>query len=224
MQHFAGLYNCLHIFVLIYFISAAAVAEEDDKAVIALQESMANAKIEEKKLKLTIILSGRTEARDAISAAVSKAIGEKNIVGAKIVNVPDFAMLPYVTQQFTKSSDAIIVSALLTSEFSNAAVYATSITSALFNLGVNSNTPIIPAILAINSLLEAKAVLPDLAAGWLEAIINHLDLRYDTAPVVPVEKKPAVVVKPGVSVDVLIQNLRDSLKVVIQIESQDIFI
>lgn len=187
--------------------------DAEEKTVAALQESLANSKIEERKIKLTIILSGRSEGQDAISFAVSKALTEQAIVGANIISVPDFLMLPYVAQQYTKSSDAIIVSAILTTEFANSPVYATSISSAIYNLGISSSTPIIPAILLVNSLLEAKATLPGLASDWITAITNQIDHRFESKPVVSVELKPKAVVKPGVGVDTLMQNLRDTLKV-----------
>ena len=187
--------------------------DAEEKTVAALQESLANTKIEERKIKLTIILSGRSEGQDAISFAVSKALTEQAIVGANIISVPDFLMLPYVAQQYTKSSDAIIVAAILTTEFANSPVYATSISSAIYNLGISSSTPIIPAILLVNSLLEAKATLPGLASDWITAITNQIDRRFESKPVVSVELKPKVVVKPGVGVDILMQNLRDTLKV-----------
>ena len=187
--------------------------DAEEKTIAALQESLANTKIEERKIKLTIILSGRSEGQDAISFAVSKALTEQAIVGANIISVPDFLMLPYVAQQYTKSSDAIIVAAILTTEFANSPVYATSISSAIYNLGISSSTPIIPAILLVNSLLEAKATLPGLASDWITAITNQIDRRFESKPVVSVELKPKVVVKPGVGVDILMQNLRDTLKV-----------
>jgi calcyphosin len=197
--------------LLMIFIIIDVEAEE--RAVAALQQSIAEVKIEERKLKLAIIVSGRPEAKEAVVSAMSKCVTDAGIVGATMVSAPDFYSLPYVAQSFVKTYDAIIVIAFLTSEYSNTSVYATSISSSLYQLGIANNTPIIPAITVIGSLLEAKAILPTMGASWIQSALDMIDYKVDTTPVVPVEVKPKPVVKPGVTTDVLMDNLRDKIKV-----------
>lgn len=161
-----------------------------------------------------IIVAGNVEP-DFLAEGISKALHIAGISGPVLTRVNDIAALPYAAQNLSRSVDVVIAAAFIANDSGKALTNA--LNSSLLQLGLSGRTPIIPALPAHDSLLEARALLPTAAEGWANAAVTVLNLQFGgalevtAAPEVVIPPKP--VHTPDVdSVDTLLDCFRESLK------------
>eukprot|EP01040_Poterioochromonas_malhamensis_P013753 gene13753-15162_t len=161
-----------------------------------------------------IIVAGNVES-DFLAEGISKALYLAGVSGPVLSKVNDIAALPYAAQNLARSVDVVIASAFIANDPGRAITNALS--ASLLQLGLSGRTPIIPALPAHDTLLEARALLPAAAEGWANAAVTVLNLQFGGSlevtaapePVIP----PKTVFTPEVdSVETLLDHLRESLK------------
>lgn len=165
--------------------------------------------------KIGVIVAGRVGADD-ILRHIADALSKENIVGVVYNKIDDALILPYVVQKATKSCGIVIAATVLSNENVGSRALFSEITSALYNVGVTSSVPVIPAIVKSDSLLEAKGHLKEYAMSWAKAASallsqeknGSLNFQSMTFPA-----KPVTITSETLSVDVLINSFRESLKV-----------
>ena len=163
--------------------------------------------------KVGIVVAGIEQ--DFVLAALAKALAVEGITGAVFSKIPDIATLPFAAQNVSRSVDVVIAAAIVANDLNG--TISQALTSTLLQAGVSGRSPIIPAIVAQPSLLEAKALLPDMAKTWVESASSMLALQHggalelQTLPEVHLAPKP-VYSETEDNVEVLLSCLRESLK------------
>ena len=171
--------------------------------------------------KTTIGLAVAGAGSDSIIAAVSKALAAEGDYECSMTQVEDPSILPYVTQELIKSCDIVIAASLLTSATQS---IGNAIVASLYEVGVRNGKPVIPGIISASSLLEAKAMLPIYSATWLKSVSTINAMQKNAAvESTPLPKAPTKLSSQYTSditnVDVLLDTLRDTLKVCIHLNA-----
>lgn len=166
--------------------------------------------------KVGVVIAGAIEP-DALAAAIVKALVIEGIHGTVVAKVPDTATLPYAAQNLSSKVDVVIAGTFVGPD-PNGAVSA-ALSSTLLQLGTTGKVPIIPAMAAGESLLEAKALLSNSTTGWAQSAATILNMKKGGANAVkfetfeePVIKEKPVFTTTETSVDTLMECLRESLK------------
>jgi 6,7-dimethyl-8-ribityllumazine synthase len=155
---------------------------------------------------------------DVLLTVASKALGAVGIVNVVAGLVPFGSVLPYAAQRLLKSNDAVLALDIVSQDQIGSGLGSTSavLSSALYQVGVSAEKPVIPGIVCQESLLEAKGVLPNLCEEWAGAILGMLNIASDkkfgkaAAPTVPPHTPPT----PDITDDkVLLTKFRETLKV-----------
>jgi calcyphosin len=155
---------------------------------------------------------------DVLLTIASKALGAVGIVNVVAGTVPYGSVLPYAAQQLIKSTDAVLALDIVSHDQIGCGLGSASavLSSALYQVGVAAEKPVVPGIVCQASLLEAKGVLPNLCEEWAGAILGMLNISSDRtfgktpAPAVPPPPPPP----PDVNdTQVLLTKFRETLKV-----------
>jgi hypothetical protein len=155
---------------------------------------------------------------DVLLTIASKALGAVGIVNVVAGTVPYGSVLPYAAQQLIKSTDAVLALDIVSHDQIGCGLGSASavLSSALYQVGVAAEKPVVPGIVCQASLLEAKGVLPNLCAEWAGAILGMLNISSDRnfgkvpAPAVPPPSPPT----PDINdTQVLLTKFRETLKV-----------
>lgn len=155
---------------------------------------------------------------DVLLTVASKALGAVGIVNVVAGTVPFGSVLPYAVQKLIKSNDAVLALDIIAQDQIGSGNGSTSavLSSALYQVGLAAEKPVVPGIVCQSSLLEAKGVLPNLCAEWAGAILAMLNIESDKnfgkapAPAVPPPSPPTPEVN---DVQVLLNKFRETLKV-----------
>lgn len=144
---------------------------------------------------------------DALVAAVSRALLVEGLVGGELVVVPDVSIMAFAAQKLVKTYDVIIATAIV-SDPTNSVVPA--LYTAFSHIAVHADKVIIPAIVASTNLLEAKVLLPSLAASWAGAASAVLRITDDESflQVVPLPEPGPIEASDA---DTLSEQLTDGL-------------
>jgi hypothetical protein len=139
----------------------------------------------------------------------------EGITGSVFSKVNDLATLPFAAQNIARNVDVVIAAAIVANDLNG--TISQALTSTLLQSGVSGRVPIIPGIVAQPSLLEAKALLPEMAKSWAQSANNVLALQYGGAlelvavPEIIIPPKP-VYTETESNVDTLLDCLRENLK------------
>ncbi len=142
--------------------------------------------------KVGIVVAGIEQ--DFVLAALAKALAVEGITGAVFSKIPDIATLPFAAQNVSRSVDVVIAAAIVANDLNGTISQALS--STLLQAGVSGRSPIIPAIVCQPSLLEAKALLPDMARGWAESATTILAIQLGGPTALEVTAAPEIVIPP----------------------------
>lgn len=140
---------------------------------------------------------------------------KEGITGSVITTVNDVFIMPFAAQKLVKTCDVVIAAAIVSDPSHS---ISSSLYMSLSQIAVSSGIAIIPAIIARDSLLEAKALLPSLSSDWAKSAASVLAIYNDNNIVITNAPEP-VIVKPTKfdveisDADTLITILRESLKV-----------
>jgi Ca2+-binding EF-hand superfamily protein len=164
--------------------------------------------------KVGVVIAGSLES-EFLQDGILKALHLAGITGTVLSKVNDIAALPYAAQNLAKSVDVVIAAAFIANDPTKA--LSSSLSTSLLQLGLSGRTPIIPALPAHDTMLEAKALLPVAAEGWAKAAITVLELQFGGSLEVTAAPEVVIPPKPVFSteikdVDTLIDCLRESLK------------
>ena len=155
---------------------------------------------------------------EVLLSVASKALGKVGIVNVVTGEVPFASILPYATQQLIKSTDAVLALEIISNDQigSGNGSHSAVLSSALYQVGLAAEKPVIPGIVCKESFLEAKGLLPHLCEEWAQAILAILNISSNKrfgktpAPVVPPPTPPT----PDINdVQTLLTKFRESLKV-----------
>lgn len=126
-----------------------------------------------------IIASSLTEVQNTVSTAIVRSLVAEGIpvTDITITYIDEALSLPYAVQKVQNSYSVIIASAVLFGVDANTNVNL--ISASLYQLGLNGNKHIIPAIVCRESLLETKAMVPLASSGWAKAAVSMLNLSTD---------------------------------------------
>lgn len=167
--------------------------------------------------KVGVVIAGSIDP-DFLANAIVKALAIEGISGTVIAKVPDAATLPYAAQNLSKNVDVVVAGTFIGPDPMGA--QTASLSSALMQIGTSGKVPIIPAIAAGESLLEAKALLSQTTAAWALSVATILNMKKGGAGAVKFEvaevpeiKIPPVFTTTETSVDTLMECFRESLKV-----------
>lgn len=154
-----------------------------------------------------LVLVGGALGVDALVAAVSRALLVEGIVGGELVVVPDVSIMAFAAQKLVKTYDVIIATAIV-SDPTNSVV--PSLYTAFSHIAFHADKVIIPAIVASTNLLEAKVLLPSLAASWAGAASAVLRITDDESflQVVPLPEPGPIEASDA---DTLSEQLTDGL-------------
>ena len=163
--------------------------------------------------KVGVLVAGHVDP-DFLADGIVKALYNSGISSITVSKIPEVSALPYAAQNLSKSVDVVIAASFIPNDPTKSLTNAVS--SSLLQLGVTGRTPIIPALPANDSLLEARALLPPAAEGWANAAVTILNLQnggIETSPAVEPVVVPKPVLTPEVSeVDTLLEIFRESVK------------
>jgi len=153
------------------------------------------------------ILIGGEHATDALSSAVTKALVNEGIKGSLISTVKEIAIVPFAAKKMCSKCDVVIVAAVMSEP---------SLKTALTQMSMSSDVPIIPGVVVQDSLLEAKVMLNSQAASWAKAAAAVLEMKegelaVEAAPE-PEIPTPVVLTSDMDEPDALVDVLRESLK------------
>jgi len=128
---------------------------------------------------VVIIASPLTDVQSALSTAIVRSLVAEglsaNDVNITYINEP--LSLPYAVQKIATSCNVIIASAVLSGVDANTT--SQMISGSLYQQGLNGNIHIVPAIVARESLLETKAMLPLASSNWAKAAVALLNVDVD---------------------------------------------
>jgi Ca2+-binding EF-hand superfamily protein/6,7-dimethyl-8-ribityllumazine synthase len=164
--------------------------------------------------KVGVVVAGNLES-EFLTEGILKALHLAGITGTLLTKVNDIAALPYAAQNLSKSVDVVIAAAFIANDPTKA--LSSSLSTSLLQLGLSGRTPIIPALPAHDTMLEAKALLPVAAEGWAKAAVTVLDLQFggsldiSAAPEVVIPPKPVFSTEIK-DTDTLLDCLRETLK------------
>lgn len=164
--------------------------------------------------KVGIVVGGTVEV-DFVVNAIAKALVVEGITGSVVSKVSDIAALPFAAQNVSRSVDVVIAAAIVANDLNG--TISQALTSTLLQAGVSGRAPIIPGIVSQPSLLEAKALLPEMAKGWAQSANTILGLQFGGALELEAAPEPVIAPKPVYTptednVSVLMDCFRESLK------------
>jgi len=153
---------------------------------------------------------------DVVILAVKQAFADAGITEILVNEVAEPVMLPFTVQSLFKSSRVQIVLAVAVIP-NDAGSKSLAINNTLLQVGVAAAAPVIPGIVVAESLLEVKAVVPDLAKTWASAVAGFAASLNVTTSSSLVTLPPATPAPPKLTPDVksptiLLEDLRRSLK------------
>lgn len=157
---------------------------------------------------------------DVLASVMSKALAHVGIVHVSVANVKFASMLAQATKKLSSTCDGVIglhiveKDAIGCGNGSNTAI----LMSALFEVGIFTDKPVIPGIICQSSLLEAKGILPNLADEWAQAMLDMISLSKEENEEFGTHKAPeAEPFAPPVPEEedyaVLLDKFRETLKV-----------
>ena len=164
--------------------------------------------------KVGLVVAGNLETEYVVNTIV-KALVVAGINGTIVAKIGDVAALPYAAQNVARSVDVVIAAAIVAHDINGNV--ATSLANTLLQAGVTGRAPIIPAIVSQPSLLEAKALLPDMAESWAQSATTILGLHFGgniavEAAVEPVIPPKSVYTPTEDNFETLLDIFRESLK------------
>lgn len=164
--------------------------------------------------KVGIIVAGNVEV-DFIINTIAKALVVEGIKGSVLSKVDDIAALPFAAQNLARNTDVVIACTIIANDVNG--TISQALTSTLLQIGVTGRSPVIPAIVSRDSLLEAKALLPSMAAGWAKSANTILEIQFGGNVEVVAAPEPVIPEKPvhtptESNVETLLAVLRESLK------------
>lgn len=200
----------------IHWIEVPAVVNDTENAITQSLEELEISDSTDKTI--TVLVSGKQS--ELIISSITLAFAKKSITGYNIIKVNEYLTLPYITQQFAKSSSAIIAATVFTSNSTNHINQAQSLINTIYNIGLTNSIPIIPGILTFDSLLEAKALVPNQAIKWANSVSTLLSLNNGEHQLTPevvevqiVDKVEIIADDTSVTPEMLLDDLRSRLKV-----------
>lgn len=134
------------------------------------------------------------------------------------LNVADAILLPYAAQSLIGFCEVVVAGAVLVHDKigEHGGALAQSLVASITQLGLMSHSCVVPAIVSQSSLLEAKAVMPLLAAQWAKLAKAAVSMKAGSISVETTETAAtpaAPVVTPATSsVDDLMGAFRATLK------------
>jgi 6,7-dimethyl-8-ribityllumazine synthase len=176
---------------------------------------------------VALVVAGETASADVVIHKTVKAVVAKNIAydSVAITKLPDPLILPNVVKRIVKEHEfKVVVAVAVVSSQSSAAAMTEMLMSSLHQVGLSSDTPIIPSVLSVNDMVELKGLLAHYASTWAESATHFLsNISFSTAP--PPEPAP---VKPVHSEDMvdaeaLLDVFRESLKVLFFLNCYHLF-
>ncbi len=142
-----------------------------------------------------------------------------------IMPVADIVLLTFAAQNLVAVCEVVVAGAILVNDAigTNVGGLSTTLVGSIHQLGLISATCVIPAIVTQSSLLEAKAVLPELSKSWARSSKAALSVKSGSVSVqvVNVPPPPAPIeVAPALNDPaVLLAAFQQTLKVLILILS-----
>lgn len=130
-------------------------------------------------------------------------------------------MLVRATQKLLKTCHGVIALTVLESDQigTGSGSLSAVLTSALYQVGITGDKPVIPGIVVQNSLLEAKGVFPNIAVNLAHSIANLLHDKLTPSencePIMqPPTKRVEVVTESVQDLESLLEAFRETLKVI----------
>jgi hypothetical protein len=163
---------------------------------------------------------------DVLAAVTSKALAKVGIVNVFVAEVSYGSILVYATQQLLKTCDGVIALDIINNDQIGAGNGSNSgvLMSALFQVGIKAEKPVIPGIIVQSSLLEAKGVLPNLATDWSKALLAIFNASNDNSfgkTRAPPAATPSPPAPEETNDNNLLDKFRESLKVILSSPSSD---
>lgn len=159
------------------------------------------------------VLIGGDLATDAVTAAVAKALVMEGITGTVMATTPDVSTIAFAAKKLCAMCDAVIVAAIVMDTSGN---IVPSVQTALSQVSLSTDVPVIPGLVSQDSLLESKAMLSTLAPNWAKAAASVLAMKNGklTLEALP---EPVIEVAPELTPQLedpnaLMAVLRESLK------------
>lgn len=202
--------------------AAAAVAEEPisaatselDEAADALAVSVAHIDLSITRgddVKVGIAIAG--DGADAIAMGISAALKDAGISSCGITKVSDVSVLPYVTQELTKTCDIVLSAAIITLKSQTP---SSAIIGSLYEVGVRSGKAVIPGIINASSVLEGKAIVGHYAASWAKSISAVITLRKAELALSPLDAPVASLASQYTTTTLNVEVLLDAFRVSLQ--------
>ena len=110
---------------------------------------------------------------EEITTAIAKSLASRGVTNVVISLVENATILPYLAKQMTEKCDVVLAVGVLPAESNN---LCGVLSQALIEVGLVSNCPIVPAMIAPSSLLELKASLAHCAPTWSSSVVSLLSL------------------------------------------------
>lgn len=159
------------------------------------------------------VLIGGEHAPETVTAAVAKALALEGITGAVTTSTPDASTIPFAAKKLAAMVDVVIVAAII---MDPAKTIVPSLQTSLAQISLSTDVPVIPGLVAQDSLLESKALLGALAPNWAKAAASVLTMKSGKLQVEalpePVIEKPPVLTPQLDDPNALMAVLRESLK------------
>ena len=157
---------------------------------------------------------------EVLVSVLSKALARVGIVKVSVAIVKFCTMLPLATRKMASSCDGVIALDIVERDAigSGHGSHTSVLMSALYEVGIVTDTPVIPGIICQSSLLEAKGVLPNLAEEWSSAMLDMVTMSAAPLDTFGVELVPATQpfsppAPEETDYTVLLDKFRDTLKV-----------
>ena len=157
---------------------------------------------------------------EVLVSVLSKALARVGIVKVSVAIVKFSTMLPQATRKMTSTCDGVIALDIVERDAigSGHGSHTSVLMSALYEVGIVTDTPVIPGIICQSSLLEAKGVLPNLAEEWSSAMLDMVTMSAAPLDTFGVELVPATQpfsppAPEETDYTVLLDKFRDTLKV-----------
>ncbi len=170
---------------------------------------------------VAVIVAG-TVGIDAVVLSAATALSTQGITADHIVvsRVQDPAVLPFFVKRIAKENSfkVIVVVAVLTGK--SLIQLEQTLLSTLVGMSVHDDVPLVSAVLTPESLLELKATLPSHSSSWAISVTSLLGaLQFESSPVVHLKHAASHIDASTLSVDTLLENFRESLKVCVLFRS-----
>jgi len=165
--------------------------------------------------KVAVIIAAGS-CNEVVLDEIKKSFLKKDITQFSHVEVSDAKILPFAAQNIAAKAQILLTVGLLPHDNHG---LTQSLNSALLQVGVKLNIAVIPAIFTANSLLEVKAIIPELASKWVNTTAEFVEVvkgTIDHKQVVLPPAPPAPVFSEDVKApEAILAEFRESLKVII---------